>query len=625
MPEANASGSNGAGPLRRVSPLFRNPINEEGEYLYLDQIASIRISRQVTDSGNRTRRVPILDNEFEVDGNPDDTFFIDPSATREEDILAHFGLGDYYIEPIGTDGRVLKGGRVLPFAAARGSGGSRRGGRWGGGGGRRGYGPPQDPYDEDEPDEMPGPRLDPRADPSSPAYDPRCDNRFPSYDPRQDPRYTHLFANPMGQPGAAAAAPAIDPAMAKLIESQQDLARQLREQADKRAEDAQKWASFNNQGGIERAAARDDLVTELREELAELRRKNRDDLDELRRKSQDELQAKTRELEDQRREHLDKLRSLQDEFSAKRRELEESLRAKENDARRDLDAERRRHEDEMMETKRRLRNETDEEREKRHKSADEARMAVEKRFKDLEQSSAEARIRLERRIEELMKENIDLRRDLADTPPPGADQPPPIGPTGANHPEAPWWGPGALQAVAPIGQAIADIAKTAVADAAKKKSEEEKREREQQRQANGPPPSPTLPSDMGGTSSARSAAQSYPQQQAAPPQTQQAVPPPPQPSPPRPPSPPPPAQPAVATPAQSPPQPTPPVTRQQESMGSGFSLGASITHETAPPLRTPDVIVIDESVPAMTGPIPDPVPDDDEFAEEEEPEDDAVI
>lgn len=131
-------------------------------------------------------------------------------------------------------------------------------------------------------------------------------------------------------------------------------------------------------GQMGNTAARDSLVDELREELDELRKNHRIELD---RKAEDFSELRKRSTKD-----LDEAR---DDWSAKRRGYEREI---------------------------------DDMRDRLKKDAEETRKRYEGQITELQ-----------KRVSDLMTENMDLRRDLADSPVGNDEPPPPVAP------DSPWW------------------------------------------------------------------------------------------------------------------------------------------------------------------------------------------
>ena len=108
---------------RKVSPLFREPIGEDNgteKYLYADEIDRVQIYRQGDPRARgASKRYLILPHEFRDKKTKEVMFEIDPYETDEGDIHEYFGDGEYYIEPIGADGKLLHGGRSIKLGDGR--------------------------------------------------------------------------------------------------------------------------------------------------------------------------------------------------------------------------------------------------------------------------------------------------------------------------------------------------------------------------------------------------------------------------------------------------------------------------------------------------------------------------
>ncbi len=420
---------------RKVSPLFREPIGEDNgaeKYLYADEIDRVQIYRQGDPRARGvSKRYLILPHEFRDKKTKEVLFEIDPYETDEGDIHEFFGDGEYYIEPIGIDGKLLHGGRSIKLGDGR-------------------------HFEDDEEEEEDDQSQNPWAQwwaatypgvpmpPMTPGM-PGMPSRMPGAPQMPFPPSPFGFNPWQQQPQPNTAASVQD--------SQNELIRKLVDEqvksASARADDANRQAQAVLAQRSDAAGHRDDLVAGLRNELDEAIRnakKQQEETlhahrvqletalanhrDEMNRKSaeleserkrrsddvDDERKRRINEVEDERKRARSQVENAQEEFSSKRRTLEmetqrliiksdEDVSKEKEERRRQVDEERRRYDRDMQE-----------ERQKRTTELDDVRSRLQSRIGELEKTKTDIELKLNKRIDEMSRENLDLRQELAERP-----------------------------------------------------------------------------------------------------------------------------------------------------------------------------------------------------------------
>jgi len=449
---------------RQPSPLFLDP-NSSDKYIYADEISQIILYRMIPRAGQgpRRARVPRLDYRRE-DGQE---FVFDPFTTTEDDIIEHFGGGEYFIEALGHNGKKLPCGHPLFLDGPM----KRR--RW------------------QVPGTNPAPGWMQRQNKAAFGYDPYSDDEDDDEDEDEE----------MG-------------VVQQMLKVQQKQAEQMQKAAEDRAREARleakerESANTNIVGKVLDNAMstrghESSAVDTLKHQLEELSSRHRSDLQrrddevaQMRKDNRDEMTRKDRELEDLRKDHNREVDMLRHKHDKEVDDLRDELK--------DL---KRRHDTELDEVKRRS-----------AKDADAENDRLKKRLSDSEADLARERREWEKDRRDLEKEIYELQRDLADVPPEGS-----VGKLPAN---APWGAHVATEALKWFGNRKAQEAQAAAMAQQNRQvpppQQQQQQPPQQQRQA---PPPQTPPADFRTTPNPPpSPAGPPPPPAAPPPQQQQAAP-----------------------------------------------------------------------------------------------------
>ena len=354
MDGGNGGGSDvGAKGVRKVAPLFRSPVDAAGtRYLYADEISDVDIMRIVEQGRSRSKRESISEEEYQ---RQDGSYFeVDPFVTKESDIFDHFGAGEFYINPIGLDGKFLPGGRTISQSDA---GELPYGGGMGGGMGGGGRGP----YNQQQQsggwvqtaqgwlwpaNQGPPPAGGP---PGSPGY------AAPTFVPQQ-PQQPDLTTS----------------LITKLVDGKQD-------------------------------TASAELIASLREQLIDAKRAHGEELSRLTRVMEDDRRKSSNDLDEERRRFRKLSDDEREDYTTKRRAMETELQRARDDLHNERDANRKVFDRDL-----------EDERRKRITEVDDTRKRLDARVTELERILFESRAKYEAQVDALKKENYDLRSDVAD-------------------------------------------------------------------------------------------------------------------------------------------------------------------------------------------------------------------
>lgn len=428
---------------RVVPKLFPYP-DENGRYVYADEIAKVVIDRQFPGMGGKTRRVRMSKSEFKLsDGS---MFEINPFTMDEEDLEEAFGGGEYFIQPSGFDGRRLINGRTIVLPGKM----------------------------------RPGIRE---------SY---MGATFKSDDEPSGEAEKNNVAENNGMMAM----------LQQMVNDSNKRAEALATQVAAMQQEAlrQQFAAQQNRPAPD-ADAQAEVVRSLRSQIEQLMVQHRNEMDAKTKSAATEIEAKSKTVEDERAAMRRSIESIQEDYNAKRRGLEAELQQERNkrememqqsraardmevardrtaheeeirrireEHRRALDAAEKRIEEEhkrVDEERKRGERDADDERKKRLNEVEDLQRRMQLRINELEKQNSDIRIKYEKQLMDAMKENIDLRKDLADTPLPAEPPPPPSNnsdSSGVNK-DDPWfyralntWGP-------PIAKAVAEYSKNAPA------------------------------------------------------------------------------------------------------------------------------------------------------------------
>lgn len=379
-------------------------MSDNGKQIYADDIAKITISRQFPGIGGKSRRVKMSRKEFQLQNGGE--FVINPFETTEDQLEELFGGGEYYIQAYSHDGGLLPCGRTIHL-----------------------------------PGEM-----------------------------KPGVRETYLndalvaSVKSLVEDDVSGTNGAVNPILDRLLTSTENQVKELRQQLDQtRAAQA-----------LQPRGADDEVVRGLRSQMDVLVTNHRSEIDRLSKTIEEERAALRRNLDAAQEEYNSKRRSLEGELQrerdkrdaemqAERQRHAEELARLRDEHRRALEDERKRTEDErlrVVDERKRADTNLEDERRRRLSEVDDTTKRYKSRIDDLERDLSATRLRLEKQITDLMKENIDLRRDLADTPIPEPEpERGPDGRPGKGDPSEPLWYKALNQWGPPVAAAVRDYAK----------------------------------------------------------------------------------------------------------------------------------------------------------------------
>jgi hypothetical protein len=399
---------------RRLSPLFIDP-NDKGVFIYADNISQIFIYRMVPQAGRGPRRAKIPRLEYRREDGTE--FVFDPFLTTEDDIIEHFGGGEYFIEALGHDGKKLSCGHSLYLDAPQ----KRR--RW----------------------TVPGAAA-------APAWMQRQHPKTFGYDP---------FAQPNGDEDDEDDDEDEDMSgfAQQMLKAQQKQAADMQRQADERAREArleareQASANTNIVGKVLESAMGtrgqdSSAIDTIREQLREQSDRHREEL----RRRDDAAEARCKDLRDEVKKREDRIDDL-------RREHNSEIDGMRRDHRTEIDKIRLKHDAEIGEFRSEIKESKHDhmvkmEETRRHalSVADLDVERLKKRLSDAENDLARVKRELEKENHELKNEIYELQRDLADAPQEGATPKLPAG--------TPWWGAVGAEAAKWWSQKQAEAART---------------------------------------------------------------------------------------------------------------------------------------------------------------------
>lgn len=386
---------------RQIAVLFPHP-DDKGNYLLAEDVARIEIYRQFPSIGGRVRRIRVSRTEFRT---PDGEFVINPYETDEDDLEEVFGGGEYYIEPKGHDGKLLGWGRTI-LVPGKMKAGVRE-----------------------------------------------------SYEALKAGGVTQEEGEEMVNGNGG---------MNPLVQKMFDM-------LEKRADEA-KTAVRSDSG----SAA---VISTLQSELDDLRKSHRTQLESLIAGHREEIARRAKEIDEERASMRRTIEAAQEDYASKRRGVEAELRAEReareverkdlrrkseeeiekirSDARRELDAERNRTIEERnraLDERKRAEREIEAESKRRADDIADTKRRYESQIRELEEKISRMRRESDKEVALLTKENLDLRRDLADTPT-HDEPPPPPSPGGAGDPNTPLWYRALDKWGGPIAKAVNDYVK----------------------------------------------------------------------------------------------------------------------------------------------------------------------
>lgn len=414
-----------SGNGKQFAPLFPEP-SENGKSIYAEDIARVSICRQFPGMGGRSRRIKMARSEFQLSNGG--TFVINPFATNEDDLEEMFGGGEYYLQPFGHDGARLPCGRTIVLPGAMKAGIEK-------------IYLHQTMFGGMKPDED----GEGEKNVAENSVMTMFQQMLAESNKRADALADQLRAQAVQ-------------IHAKPDDSQTEVIRSLRLQIDQLMANHRIELDAKSKTVEEERASLRKAAETAQEEYNAKRRFIENELQQTRATKDAEIQqlrsAREMEVARDRSAHEDEIRRIRDEH---RNAISEERKLTDNERQR-VSEERKRADELVME-----------ERKKRNSEVEEVQRRMQNRVNDLEREVSDMRVKSTKQLTEVMKENLDLRRDLADTPIPDEPPPPPSANGGSNgtSPNDPLWFR-ALNTWGPhVAKAAGDFVKTANAEAAK--------------------------------------------------------------------------------------------------------------------------------------------------------------
>lgn len=388
---------------RIVPPLF--PAEEGKKQVFADEIRILKIYRQILVPGGKTRRVLIPSTEYALPSGEE--FKYNPFETTENDIAKFFGGGEFFLEPIGDNFKLLPGRGLNIDAPRRGAAAA----------------------------------LDARAAvPQQGQQQYGQQGGIMPDDPSQS-----LFSrarNPFDEPESP---------MKNVLDSQREMTGMVRDVLTDRATVAEA-----------QAGRKEETVSKLQDKLLDLAIGQRSGPNDATNPMIDSLR---RQIEELHTRHTDEIRRLREESDRERARIQRDAdeersrqRTERERVERDHDTLRRKNDDDVRDLRTRYDRDLEDIRKRYERQITEDADRASRKYKDLEKEFEETKSKLTKQVYELEKENLELTRELASIP-----EPPENGEGGGGGggggpglPEdAPWWAamiPDIVKTVAEVRQ-----------------------------------------------------------------------------------------------------------------------------------------------------------------------------